>query len=330
MLRLSPEGFYRLFQNDHFRGGFGGAEANVAVSLAMFGMDSCFVTKVPNHVVGQAAINSLRSQGVDTSKIVRGGERLGIYFQEKGVSQRSGMCIYDRAHSAIAEAAATDFDWNEIMDHADWFHFTGITPALGANVEAMCEDACRAAKRNGAIISCDLNYREKLWTREAAYKAMSRLCRYVDVCVANEEDAKNVFEISAEGTDALAGIINRDAYSKVAQSLMNMLGISCIAFTLRESDSASINRWSGMLFDGEKAYFSRTYSLHIVDRIGGGDSFSAGLIYALLQKKNPQQAVEFAAAASALKQSIEGDYNRVSVDEVNRLVHGDMSGRVQR
>lgn len=330
MLRLAPNGYYRFFQNDQMQATFGGGEANVAVSLANFGLDSVYVTKLPSHAIGQAAVNSLRAFGVDTSKIVRGGDRVGIYYLEKGASQRGSVCIYDRAHSAIQEASAADFDWDTVFNGADWFHFTGITPALGKNLTSICIDACKAAKAHGVKISCDLNYRSKLWTREEANKAMTELCKYVDVCISNEEDAKDVFGIEAENTDIYSGKLNHGGYKSVAKQLTDKFGFEKVAITLRSSISASDNDWAGMLYDGKDCYFSKSYSLHIVDRVGGGDSFGAGLIYSLLANKEPQDAIEFAVAASALKHSVEGDYNRVSVSEVEKLAGGDGSGRVQR
>ncbi len=330
MLRLAPNGYYRFFQNDQMQATFGGGEANVAVSLANYGLDSVYVTKLPKHAIGQAAVNSLRYYGVDTSHIVRGGDRVGIYYLEKGASQRGSVCIYDRAHSAISEAQPEDFDWDAIFEGADWFHFTGITPALGKNVVEICKQACIAAKAKGVKISCDLNYRGKLWTRAEAREAMSELCRYVDVCISNEEDAKDVFGIEAEGSDIYGGKLNRDGYKSVAKQLADAFGFEKVAFTLRTSISASDNDWAGMLYDGKDCYFSKSYHLHIVDRVGGGDSFGGGLIYSLLEGKDPQSAIEFAVAASALKHSIEGDYNHVSVAEVEKLSGGDGSGRVQR
>ena len=330
MLRLAPNGYYRFFQNDQMQATFGGGEANVAVSLANYGIDSVYVTKLPCHAIGQAAVDSLRYFGVDTSRIVRGGERVGVYYLEKGASQRGSVCIYDRAHSAIADASPDDFDWDTIFADADWFHFTGITPALGGHLVEICKAACIAAKAHGVKVSCDLNYRGKLWTREAARAAMSVLCQYVDVCISNEEDAKDVFGIEAAETDIYGGKLNKDGYRSVAQQLAEQFHFEAVAITLRTSLSASDNHWAGMLYDGQSCYFSKEYHLHIVDRVGGGDSFGGGLIYALLQGKPPQDAIEFAVAASALKHSVEGDYNRVSVAEVEKLAAGDGSGRVQR
>ena len=330
MLRLAPNGYYRFFQNDQLQATFGGGEANVAVSLANFGVDTSFVTKVPQNAIGQGAIDALRAFGVNTENIVRGGERLGIYFLEKGASQRGSVCIYDRAHSAIQEAEAKDFDWDAIFNGAEWFHFTGITPALGENLVEICKEACRIAKQKGIKISCDLNYRGKLWTRQQAQAAMTELCQYVDVCIANEEDAQDIFGIEAENTDIYGGKLNKEGYQSVAKQLKERFGFEKVAITLRSSISASDNDWAGMLYDGEDFYYSKEYHLHIVDRVGGGDSFGAGLIYALVNHKSMQDAIEYAVAASALKHSIEGDFNRVSVSEVEKLVGGDGSGRVQR
>lgn len=330
MLRLAPNGYYRFFQNDQMQATFGGGEANVAVSLANFGLDAAYVTKLPSHAIGQAAVDSLRYFGVDTKNIARGGERVGIYYLEKGASQRGSVCIYDRAHSSIQTASPSDFDWDSIFEGADWFHFTGITPALGDNLVEICEMACMAAKAKGVKISCDLNYRGKLWTRDEAREAMTRLCKYVDVCISNEEDAKDVFGIEAENTDIYGGKLNKDGYKSVAKQLSDKFGFEKVAITLRSSISASDNNWAAMLYDGEDYYFSKEYALHIVDRVGGGDSFGAGLIYSLLTGKSSKDAIEFAVAASALKHSIEGDFNRASVSEVEKLAGGDGSGRVQR
>ena len=330
MLRLAPNGYYRFFQNDQLQATFGGGEANVAVSLANFGLDASFVTKLPTHAIGQAAVNSLRYFGVDTNDIVRGGDRVGIYYLEKGASQRGSVCIYDRAGSAIQKSKKEDFNWDKIFKGAEWFHFTGITPALGENLVEICKDACIAAKKHGVKVSCDLNYRGKLWTREQARAAMSELCKYVDVCISNEEDAKDVFGIEAENTDIYGGKLNKEGYKSVAKQLADKFGFEKVAITLRTSISASDNDWAAMLYDGKDYCFSKEYHLRIVDRVGGGDSFGAGLIYSLVSGKNTQEAVEFAVAASALKHSVEGDFNRVSVAEVEKLALGDGSGRVQR
>lgn len=330
MLRLAPEGYYRFVQVDKLGATFGGGEANVAVSLANFGFDAAFVTKLPSHEIGQAAVNSLRRYGVDVSGIVRGGSRVGIYYLEKGASQRPSKVIYDRAGSSIYEASKDDFNWKEILRGADWFHFTGITPALNDRVADICLAACKAAKELGVKVSCDLNYRNKLWSKEKAGQIMGELCKYVDVCIANEEDAADVFGIKAEKTDVTAGTVNREGYQDVAKQLADRFGFEKVAITLRESISANDNNWSAMLYDGKDFYFSKKYSMHIVDRVGGGDSFGGGLIAACLNGCDPQAAIEFAVAASCLKHSVEGDFNMVTVEEVNKLAGGDGSGRVQR
>ena len=330
MLRLEPAGHYRFVQAESFGATFGGGEANVAVSLANFGYDVQFVTKLPEHEIGQSAVNSLRRFGVDTSEIIRGGDRMGIYYLEKGASQRPSKVIYDRKDSAIARAKAEEFDWERIFADATWFHFTGITPALGDETAKICLEACKAAKRLGLTISCDLNYRKKLWTKEKAGKIMAELCQYVDVCIANEEDASDVFGISAADTEVTSGHVSYEGYKEVARKLMERFHFRKVAVTLRTSISASDNKWAGMLYDGKEYYFSRTYDVHIVDRVGGGDSFGAGLIYSCMEGMAGQACIEFAVAASCLKHSVEGDYNMVTVDEVMALAGGNASGRVQR
>lgn len=330
MLRLAPEGYLRFVQSDKFEATFGGAEANVAVSLANYGEDVAFVTKLPAHEIGQMAVNSLRKFGVDTNKIVRGGNRVGIYYCEKGASQRPSKVIYDRAGSAIAEAVPADFDWKSILEGAKWFHVTGITPALSENAAQITIDACNAAKELGITVSTDLNYRKKLWTKDEARKTMTEVCKYVDYCIANEEDAKDVFGIEADNTDIESGKLNREGYISVAKKLTEAFGFKGVAITLRESISANDNKWSAMLYTDGDAYFSRKYDMHIVDRVGGGDSFGAGLIFSIVNGFDNQKAIEFAVAASCLKHSIEGDYNMVSVSEVESLAKGSGSGRVQR
>ena len=332
MVRLQPYNYERFVQASTLEFTFGGGEANVAVSLANYGVDAAFVTKLPAHAIGQCAVNSLRRYGVDTSMIVRGGDRVGIYYNEKGASQRGSVCIYDRANSAIQLAQPSDFDWDKIFEGVDWFHFTGITPALGENVVEICRQACKAAKAHGVKISCDLNYRGKLWTREQARAAMTDLCQYVDVCISNEEDAKDVFGIEAEATDIYGGTLNHEGYKSVAKQLADKFHFEKVAITLRESHSASDNGWSAMLYDaatGEDCFSTKDGPPNIY-RGGGGDRVGGGLIYALLNGKSTQDAVEFAVAASALKHSIEGDYNMVSVSEVEKLAGGDGSGRIQR
>lgn len=330
MLRLAPEGYYRFVQTDRMGATFGGGEANVAVSLANYGFDAAFVTRLPEHEIGQAAVNSLRRYGVDTSGIVRGGERVGIYYLEKGASQRPSKVIYDRSGSSVYTASRKDFDWEKIFQGASWFHFTGITPALNDEVAVICLDACKAAKEMGLTVSCDLNYRNKLWSREKAGQVMGELCKYVDVCIANEEDAADVFGIHAANTDVTAGTVHHEGYKDVARQLGERFGFEKVAITLRESVSANDNHWSAMLYDGKEYYFSKKYKMHIVDRVGGGDSFGGGLIAAALSGYAPQKMIEFAVAASCLKHSIEGDFNLVTMEEVKKLAGGDASGRVQR
>ena len=329
MLRLAPHGYLRFVQAEDFQATFGGGEANVAVSLAGYGVDAAFVSKMPSHEIGQMAVNSLRKYGVDTSKIVRGGDRLGVYYLEKGASQRPSKVIYDRAGSAFALSSSEEYDWESIFSGVDWFHFTGITPALGEGVAALTEEACKAAKKAGVKISCDLNYRNKLWSKEQARRVMTGLMKYVDVCISNEEDANDVFGIKAEDTDVAGGKLNKAGYESVARQLKEKFGFEYVAITLRTSVSANDNLWAGMLYDGA-AHYSKEYNMHIVDRVGGGDSFGGGLIYALLNGFDAQNAIEFAVAASCLKHSIEGDYNAVTVSEVQKLVGGDGTGRVQR
>lgn len=330
MLRLAPLGYTRFVQAETLEATYGGGEANVAVSLANYGFDAKYVTKLPKHEMGQAAINSLRRFGVDTSYIARGGDRIGIYYLEKGASQRPSKVIYDRAGSSIYAAKSEEFNWDEIFKDCAWFHITGITPALCDNVAELTIEACKKAKEHGVKISCDLNYRNKLWSKEKACKVMSKICEYVDVCIANEEDASDVFGISASNTDVTSGEVNHEGYKEVATELKKRFGFEKVAITLRESISANDNRWSAMLYDGEEFYFSKKYNMHIVDRVGGGDSFGAGLIAAILEGYNSQEVIEFAVAASCLKHTIEGDFNHVSMEEVLKLAGGDGSGRVQR
>ena len=330
MLRLAPENYLRFVQSEKYEATFGGAEANVAVSLANYGVDAAFVSKLPAHEIGQAAVNSLRKFGVDTTKIVRGGDRVGIYYCEKGASQRPSKVIYDRAGSSIATATSEDFDWDKIFEGVNWFHFTGITPALSNETAKITLEACKKAKEKGITISCDLNFRKKLWSKEKAGEVMGEVCKYVDYCIANEEDAKDVFGIEADNTDINTGKLDRNGYISVAKKLTGKFNFKGVAITLRESLSANDNNWSGMLYTNGEACFSKKYAMHIVDRVGGGDSFGGGLIYSLVNGYDAQKAIEFAVAASCLKHSIEGDYNMVSVSEVEALAKGNASGRVQR
>lgn len=332
MMRLNPKGYYRLIQANELEVSYAGGEANVAVSLARFGVDAAFVTKLPQGDLGECVISELRRFGVDTRSIVRGGDRLGIYFIERGASQRASKVIYDRAGSSIAMAKPEDFDWDAIFEGADWFHFTGITPALGPDSPEVCLAAVKAAKARGVTVSCDLNYRKKLWSKERAGEIMSGLMPYVDVVIANEADADDVFGIRADGADVENGKISRDGYIGVARKICERFGSKKVAVTLRESISASKNNWSGMLYDADSAQacFSPEYEIQIVDRVGGGDSFGGGLIYALMNGYADQDAVNFAVAASCLKHSIEHDFNLVSLEEVQTLAAGNASGRIQR
>ena len=331
MMRLNPPGYQRFLQTSVFEATYAGGEANVAVSLANFGDEAAFVSKVPEHEIGQNAVNALRRYGVDTSLMLRGGPRLGVYYCEKGASQRGSKVIYDRANSSIALAKRDEFDWDAIFTGTDWFHFTGITPALGGELPAICLDACKAAKEKGIAVSCDLNYRAKLWSREQAGEAMAKLMPCVDVCIANEEDAKDVFGIAAANTDINSGKLDREGYCSVAKQLTDRFGFRSVAITLRGSISASDNNWSGMLYLGGEAFFARNYLIHLVDRVGGGDSFGGGLIHAMRKwPDDPQKQIEFAVAASCLKQATEYDFNLASEKEVLALAGGNASGRVQR
>lgn len=330
MLRFAPPLYTRFIQTDLYTALYGGGEANVAVSLANFGVPVRYVTKLPKHEIGQGAVNSLRKFGVCTKHITRGGDRVGIYFLEKGASQRPSKVVYDRAHSAIALAKREDFNWPEILDGVEYFHFTGITPALKNELPQICEDALKVCKEKGITVSCDLNYRKNLWTKQEAGETMAKLMPYVDVCIANEEDAADVFGIHAANTDVTGGTINHDGYIDVAKQLIDRFGFKKVAITLRESITASDNNWAAMLTNGTETVFSKKYPVRIVDRVGGGDSFGAGLIYSMLNNMNMQDSLEFAVAASCLKHTIEGDFNLVSVDEVSKLAQGDGSGRVQR
>ena len=330
MLRLAPVGYDRFVQSKEFGVVYGGGEANVAVSLANYGKEAYFVTKLPKHEIGQCAVNELRKFGVSTKEIIRGGDRVGIYFCEKGASQRPSSVIYDRAHSSISEAKRGDFNWQEIFEGAEWFHFTGITPALSDECAAITLEAVKAAKAAGVKVSVDLNFRKKLWSSEKAGRVMGEIVKYCDLIIANEEDAEKVFGIKAEETDITGGTLSDEGYKNVAKTLVERFGAKYVAITLRESFSASDNGWSAMLYNGADFYSSKKYRMHIVDRVGGGDSFGAGLIYGLTSNLGNQDSLEFAVAASCLKHTVEGDFNLVSKAEVETLMKGDASGRVQR
>ncbi len=333
MLRLSTPGYSRFIQSQSFDVNYGGGEANVAVALANYGFESFFVSKLPKHEIGQSAVNSLRKFGVRTDFIARGGERLGIYFLETGASQRASKVIYDRAHSSVTELSPEELDWDSVFSEAKWFHWTGITPALGKKLQDTLVAACKAAKKVGATISADLNYRAKLWTTHEAQSVMVPLMEYVDVCIANEEDAEKSLGLKAGSSKVESAELDEDAYGDLAVKLKERFRFNAVAITLRESYSASHNGWSGLLHDdkGCKApYRSKKYDIQIVDRVGGGDAFASGLVYGMLKKESSKEALEFAVAASCLKQTIPGDFNLVSTDEVDKLVRGSGSGRVER
>ena len=307
-----------------------GAEANVLASLSCFGVKTSFVTRLPKNPISTCAVSFLKRFSIGTDKIVYGGERIGVIYTERGASQRPSNVVYDRKHSAICEAEPEDFNWDDIFQDAGWFHYTGIAAGLSESMSACCLAACKAAKKKGITISCDLNYRKKLWSEDKAKSVMEELISYVDVLIANEEDAEKVLGISSPDTDVETGKLNETGYISVAKQICEKYGVKQVAITLRKSLSASDNLWSAMLYDGENTYFSKEYSIHTVNRVGGGDSFAAGLIYALLNHYSPQKTIEFAAAASCLKHSIEEDFNLVSVSEVEALTEGNGSGRVQR
>lgn len=333
MLRLSTPGFTRFVQAQTFDATFGGGEANVAVSLANYGYDSYFITKLPKHEIGQSALNHLRRFGVKDDFIVRGGERIGIYFLETGASQRPSKVIYDRSNSSIVNMNKDEVQWEKVFVNADWFHWTGITPALGKSSQEILLNACKTAKKMGVKISADLNYRAKLWTTEEAQSVMIPLMEYVDVCIANEEDAEKSLGIKPENTNVDKGELSLVGYKDLLRKLKTKFGFETIAITLRESYSASRNGWSAIMIDEKNCkdfYRSKKYEIDIVDRVGGGDSFASGLIYGLLEKQNTQEALEFAVAASCLKHTILGDFNLVSIEEVEKLSKGNSSGRVER
>lgn len=330
MLRLSAPGYQRIIQSDSFDVSFGGAEANVAVSLANYGHEASFVTKVPANPIGESAVASLRKYHVNCEFVVRGGERLGIFFLETGASMRASKVIYDRAHSSMAEADPSDFDFDKIFDGADWFHFTGITPAISDKAAILTEEALKEAKRKNIPVSVDLNYRKKLWPTEKAQKVMTNLMQYVDVCIGNEEDAEKALGFKPGKTDVANGKLELSGYQDIFERMMEQFHFQYVASTLRESCSASDNGWSACIYNGKDFYHSRRYDIRIVDRVGSGDAFAAGLICGLLEKKPMEDALEFAVAASSLKHTLPGDFNLITREEVELLAGGDISGRVQR
>lgn len=330
MLRLSPIGNNRFLQGDEFRIIPGGGEANVAVSLANYGHDAYFVSKLPQHEIGQIAVNALRRYGVHTEWIARGGDRVGLYYAETGASMRPSKVIYDRAHSAIAEATPDDFNFDAIMEGTQWFHWSGITPAISDRAAELTKRACEAAKRHGVTVSVDLNFRKKLWTSEKAISVMRPLMQYVDVCIGNEEDAQLCLGFKPDA-DVEGGKTDASGYHTIFKQMAQEFGFKYVASTLRESFSATHNGWKALIYDGTHFYESKRYDIEpIIDRVGGGDSFSAGLIHGLLTKDNQAEALEFAVAASALKHTINGDFNLVSIEEVEALMAGNANGRVQR
>ena len=330
MLRLSSPGNSRLASCITFDVCYGGGEANVAVSLAHYGHEAYYVTKLPNNPLGDAAYNALRKEGVHNDFIVRGGDRLGIYYLETGSAMRASQVVYDRANSAIATSSLKDFNLKEALKGAKIFHFSGITPALSDECATLTLEACKIAKQLGVLVSCDLNFRKKLWSKEKAQKIMRPLMKYVDICIGNEEDAENCLGFKPD-SNVLAGKTDASGYKNIFKAMVKTFKFKYVATTLRESYSASHNGWKAMLYDGKKFYESKHYNIEpIVDRVGGGDSFSAGLLHGLLTYKDKQDAIEFATAASALKHTIPGDFNQVNIKEVETLMHGDGSGRVQR
>lgn len=330
MLRLSTPGFQKFIQSDSFDVNYGGGEANVAVSLANYGHDAYFVSKVPKNPIGESAIAALRKYNVNCNFVAKGGERLGIYYLETGASMRASDVVYDRAHSSIAEATEADFDFDAIFEGADWFHFTGITPAISDGAAKLTKAALIAAKAKGITVSVDLNFRKKLWSSEKAQLVMSDLMQYVDVCIGNEEDAEKVLGFKPTGTDVTSGELELDGYKDIFKQMIDKFGFKYVISSLRESHSASDNGWSACIYDGTEFYHSKKYEVRIVDRVGGGDSFAGGLICGLVEGKDMKNALEFAVAASALKHTIPGDFNLVSRANVESLVGGDASGRVQR
>ena len=327
---FSPKGYERFTQARCYDVTYTGAEANVLVSLSRFGLPTRFVTRVPDTDIGDAALMQLNAFRVDTSCVARGGPRLGVLYLEKGASQRPSKVIYDRHGSSLCEAKPDHFAFDRIFENAGWFHFTGITPALSDDTTALMYTACKAAKAAGCTVSCDLNYRRNLWTSSKAKSVMEPLLQFVDVLIANEEDVKMVLGISPADTDVESARLNYQGFVKVAKLLTERYGFAAVSTTLRESISASLNHWSALLYTGTEAYFSRRYQIQIVNRVGSGDSFSAGLIYAMQRGDSPQDCVEFAAAASCLKHTVEYDYNLSTVSEVEALMCGSGNGRVQR
>lgn len=331
LMRLEPPDHQRIIQASSFQVRFTGAEANAAVLLAGLGVPARVASKVPANTVGQACVNFLRQYGLDTSTIARGGDRLGTFYLETGAAQRASTVVYDRQHTSFATSGADDYDWSRILDGAAWLHFSGTAPALGESVRGALREGLQQARDAGVTVSCDLNYRARMWSPQEARAEMTRLAPYIDVLFGNEEDAATVFGVTAEGSDVTRGELPVESYQVVAERLMATYGFRTVATSLRASVSASHNRWAGMMSTAEGHVVSRTYDITpIVDRVGGGDSFAGGLVFGLLHGRSAQECVEFAAAASCLKHSIPGDIGLVTQDEVLALVAGDASGRVRR
>jgi 2-dehydro-3-deoxygluconokinase len=330
MLRLSTPNFKRFVQADTFDITYGGGEANVSAALCNYGLNGTFVSKVPNNPIGQSAINHLRRYGVDTQFVARGGDRLGIYFLETGASMRASQVVYDRAGASIADVDASEFDFDKILEGAEWFHTTGITPALSDKAAALTLAALKAAKAKGITTSIDLNFRKKLWTKEKAREVMTKLCEHVDVCIGNEEDADLCLGFKAANTDVTKGELNLDGFKDVFKQMKDRFGFKYIASSLRESHSASDNGWSALVYDGNEFYHTKQYEVRIVDRVGSGDSFASGFIYGLVTGMPMPEAAEFGVAASAIKHTIPGDLNHATLSDVKDLMKGDGSGRVQR
>lgn len=330
IVRLSPPGYERFFQADHFDINYTGAEANVCVALAHMGMETAFVTRLPENDIAYAGIGELRRHGVDTGGIVFGGDRIGVFYLEKGAAQRPSRIVYDRRHTALAESTPACYDWKKLMAGYGWFHITGITPALSKTMPEVCIEACRTARELGLTVSCDLNYRKNLWTPEEAGATLKKMMPYIDILLANEEDAEKVLGIRAAGSDVMRGVLDDRGYEETARRIEAEYGIHTVAISMRRSLSASDNDWGAMLYRDGRAWFSKRYMIHLVDRVGGGDSFAAGLIYGLMNGFDPQHTVEYAAAASCLKQTMEMDFSLSTAEEVEKLVGGNATGRVER
>ena len=330
MVRLEAPGYHKIIQSNEFGVSYAGAEASVSVFLSRMGLKTQYVTKLPKNEVAETALSRLRMHGVGLDHVARGGERIGVYYIERGASQRASKVVYDRKYSSVSEASGADFDWDAIFENAAWFHFTGITAALSPGMPEICLTALKVAKSKGVTVSCDLNYRRNLWSEEKAREVMTSLMPYVDVLVGNEEDAEKCLGLAPRDTDVTGGSLSYNAYGDLAEQIHGRFGTKHIAFTLRSSLSANDNKWAGMLYTDGKSHFSKEYLIHIVDRVGSGDSFAAGMIYALHQGYEPSRAIEFAVAASALKHTLEQDFNLSSKEDIELLMGGDSSGRIQR